>query len=118
MTSAHSPTIFSGRFARLAVVLLIPLLAALAWTMSAGAADVALPGAEAESVAISFAPPVEDETRLMVTCTSTVTSHRQINTRVINGVTWRQFEDRISKPCTDGVDRSYTRRYWHADGGA
>lgn len=118
MTALNRPNIASGRFARLAVFLLIPVLALLAWTASAGAADVAPPNAEAEAVAVSFAPPVEHETRLMVTCTSTVSSHRQINTSVINGVTWRQFEDRISKTCTDGVDRSYTRRYWHADGGA
>ncbi len=118
MTSLSRPTIFSGRFARLALFLLIPALALLAWTASASAADVALPSAEAEAVAVSFSPPVEDETRMMVTCSSHVESHRQLNTRVIDGVTWRQFEDFIRKTCTDGVDRSYTNRYWRADGGA
>ena len=117
MTALNRPTIRNGRSARLATALLIPALALLAWTASTAAADIAPPNAEAEAVAISFAPTVENETRMMVTCTSSVTSHRQIATAVIDGVTWRQFEDRITKTCTDGVDRSYNNRYWRAAGG-
>lgn len=119
MTRANRPTIAGGRSVRLAIASLLLALGVLALTASAGAAGVAVPDAESEAVAIAFGPPADDsQTPQIVTCSRTVTSHRQINTQVINGVTWRQFEDHISRSCTDGVDRSYNTRYWLVDGSA
>lgn len=119
MTRINHPIIAGGGFIRLAIASLLLALGVLALTASAGAAGVAAPDAEGESVAIAFGPPAEDsQTRQIVTCSRTVTSHRQISVQVINGATWRQFEDHISRSCTDGVDRSYNTRYWLVDGSA
>ena len=119
MTRINHPIIAGGGFIRLAIASLLLALGVLALTASAGAAGVAVPDAEADAVAISFSPPADDsQTPQIATCSRTVTSHRQISTQVINGATWRQFEDHISRSCTDGVDRSYNTRYWLVDGSA
>lgn len=102
----------------LAVAALFAALALLAWTAQTDAAEVAAPAGEAETIAISFAPPAGQHAPAIVTCPSTFETPREISRTPAGdgGADWVQYDQRITRMCTDGIDRSYTRRFWRRDG--
>ena len=110
----------TARSRALPLAALAAILALLVWTAQTDAAEVAPPTGEAETIAISFAPPAGlPAPAQQVTCTWEPQTPREIGRSAAtdDGGDWVHYSQQIQRTCTDGVDRSYSRSYWSRDGG-
>lgn len=115
MSQPSSAIITRGRALPLAA--LAAVLALLIWTAQTDAAEVAPPPGETAPIAISFAPPSGHDAPAIVTCSWNPRTPREVSRTSSGdgGGDWVQYDQHIQRSCTDGVDRSYNRRYWQRD---
>lgn len=115
MSLPSSAIITRNRILPLAALLAV--LALLIWTAQTDAAEVAPSPGETAQIAISFAPPSGHHAPAITTCQWNPQTPREVARTPSGdgGGDWVQYDQYISRPCTDGVDRSYTRRYWQRD---